>query len=818
MSLIKPVRGIALAAFFLFLAAASVLVYLRRSGMPARMGAHPVTGLDATVTVRWDEWGVPHVNADSQEDLARAMGWLHANDRMTQMELGRRAASGTLSEIVGEPAIEQDIYFHTLGFPEAAEKLWQSASEDSKKMLEAYAEGVNAWLLERKGRVTPGLKILGADPGPWTPQDSLRFALLMAQDLSFWNQRPEEERFQWLRAFGPEGVRDLLGDPDLHVPEAILELAGQKVEHAAAPSAPVAPSAPGDLTGLTGLTDKEQSDSANTEPNPEPTLLDGDPPSPGSNNWLIGGSRTESGKPLLANDPHLGLFLPSVWYQVQLRSPTYEAAGMTLPGTPGVVIGRGPAIAWAFTNTMLDDHDIFFEQVNDQGQVLRGESWQDVVEEKRSLLLRDGSRHAFTIRRTDIGPLLDADPKRGLPARSVAWTAHYPGDPIAALVNLARAETPEQAQAAIEGYVCPAQNLVAGFPNGDLLYTVLGRVPDRKRGDGRLPAPAWDPTYGWNGLRPRPTNPTMVNPEDDLIVTANHDIRPKGYALPLTAEFFAPFRADRIRESLLAKEKWDRQSFADLQLDAHSLFAVDLVEILKAEAPFEGDAQSAFETLSAWDGTMAPKGPAGLFALLSRELSAQIFADESTAAELEHSVSHRDRVHRVLRGDMSQSWLDNVKTEAVEDRHAILQSSLEKAWQTAEQHWSGRTSQWDYGWLHSLRLNHRLDAVPFYGGWTRRGPYPVAGSSTTILAFGSRWREDGRQHITYGPSMRWIVDWSEPDRAWAVLPGGQSGHPSDRHYDDQIRPYLDGELHVAPWSEEAIAEATKREMTLEPYP
>ena len=802
MSLIKPIRGFALGAFFIFLAAASTLVYLRRSGMPARMGNHPLAGLDAAVTVRWDDWGVPHVQAESQEDLSRAMGWLHANDRITQMELGRRAASGTLSEIVGEPAIEQDVYFQTLGFPEAAETLWQSASEDSKRMLEAYAEGVNAWLLERKGRVTPGLKILGADPDPWTPQDSLRFALLMAQDLSFWNQRPEEERFLWLKAFGPDGVRDLLGDPDLHVPAEILELAG----HAADASAPTTseadaePNAPG------------------TADSSKPALLEGDPPSPGSNNWLIGGSRTESGKPLLANDPHLGLFLPSVWYQIQLRSPTYEAAGMSLPGTPGVVIGRGPAIAWAFTNTMLDDHDIFFEKLNERGQVLRGEEWLHVTEERRSLKLRDGGSHDFTIRRTDIGPLLDADPKRGLPARSVAWTAHYPGDPIAAMVGLARAETPEQAQAAIETYVCPAQNLVAGFPNGDLLYTVLGRVPDRKLGDGRLPAPAWDPSYGWNGLRPRPTNPTVVNPEDDLIVTANHDIRPEGYALPLTAEFFAPFRADRIRESLLAKEKWDRQSFADLQLDDRSLFALDLMEILKQEAPFEGDAQEAFDTLSSWDGTMATQGPSALFALLERELSAQIFGDESAAAELERSVSHRDRVHRILRGEMSAAWLDNVETEAVEDRHAILQTSLEEAWKTAKQHWKGRTSRWDYGWLHSLRLNHRLDAVPVYGSWTRRGPYPVSGSSTTILAFGHRWREDGRQHITYGPSMRWIVDWSEPDRAWAVIPGGQSGHPSDRHYDDQIGPYLEGELHEAPWSEEAIEAATRRRMTLLPSP
>lgn len=783
MSLVKPLRGIGLVLFLLFMTALSVLVYLRRSGMPSRIDDHILEGLDAEVTVRFDQWAVPHVNAANDLDLFRAMGWLHANDRLTQMELGRRAIQGRLSELVGEPGVQSDVYFLTLRFPELADRLWQSASADSKRVLEAYAEGVNGWILERKRRVTPGLKMLGAIPDPWTPQDSLGFALLMAQDLSFWDQRPEEERFQWLRAFGADGLRDLLNDPNLHIPASTLALA-------------------------------EDQASAKDRP-PEP-IEEGDPASPGSNNWAIGGSRTATGKALLANDPHLGLFLPSIWYQIQLRGPGYEAAGMSLPGAPGVVIGRGPEVAWAFTNTMLDDHDVFFEQVNDQGQVRRDDQWVDVSEETLTLRLRGDEEHTFTRRGTDIGPLLDADPERGLPARSLAWTAQLPADPIQTLLRVPMAATPEDLEAAIEGYACPAQNLVAAFADGELMFTVLGRVPDRKLGDGRLPAPAWDSAYGWNGARPRSTNPTVVQPVDDMIVTANHDIRPAGYGLPLTAEFFSPFRADRIRQRLETKNDWQREDFARMQMDAVSLFALDLIAVAKAEAPFEGDAQSAFDLLSSWNGEMSLKGAPALFALFERELSKRIFQDEAEAAGLKRSVAHRDRVHRILHGKMDPRWLDDVSTDAVEDRKQILQASLAAAWRRASELWPGRSSRWDYGWLHSLRLNHRLDAVPLFGRWSRRGPYPVPGSSSTILALGHRWRDDGRQQITYGPSMRWIVDWSEPDKAWAVIPGGQSGHPSDSHYDDQVAMFLEGKLHEAPWSEERIDLLAVHELSLLP--
>ncbi|MCB1033914.1 MAG: penicillin acylase family protein, partial [Acidobacteria bacterium] len=407
---------------------------IRRSGMPQRTGSARFDGLREAVEVRFDEWGVPDIEADSLLDAVAAQGWLHANDRMTQMELGRRSAAGRLAEVVGEVALPLDRASRTLRLRETAEKLLTWASPESRSALEAYASGVNAWIRSRGKDLPPGLRLLRIEPEPWTPADSLSFVLLMASDLSFWQGRPEEERFAWLRAFGEEKLRDLLGEEDLQISGDLLELA-----------------------------EKPQPQAASAAMARSPTRDASAPPLLGSNGWVLGGSRTAGGVPLVANDPHLGLHLPSVWYQVLIRSPEYEAAGMSLPGLPGVVIGRSPDLAWAFTNTMLDDHDLYFEELDARGlEVRRGDSFVPLEVREEEIAVRGGDPVPLTLYTTDRGPLLPADPQRGLPPRSLAWTMYLPSDPLSAFLALARARTLDEVPVAVAGYVAPAQNLMVG--------------------------------------------------------------------------------------------------------------------------------------------------------------------------------------------------------------------------------------------------------------------------------------------------------------------------------------------------------------------
>ncbi|MCP4658142.1 MAG: penicillin acylase family protein [bacterium] len=748
-------------------------VWLRGGGRPVRDGEHSIPGLKARVAVRWDRWGVPHIAADSEQDLAAALGFLHANDRFTQMELGRRAAFGRLSEFLGESMLNVDVYFRTLRLGHVAQAMWENSGPRARRWFAAYATGVNAWLTERGADLPPGLRLLGVEPEPWEPAHSMAFALLMSRDLSFWNDRPEEKRFQWLREFGAVRVRELLGPEDLHLPEEILALARE----GGAPSG--------------------QAESTS------------EAPAIGSNNWAVGGSRTASGRALLANDPHLGLHLPGTWYQVHMRSPEYQAAGMTLPGIPGVIIGRGPHLAWAFTNTMLDDHDLFFEILDDSGErYRRGDRWQPLVVEEETIRIRGGATHTVTVRSTDHGPLLEQDSQRGLPPRSLAWTAYENSNPLEALFGLVGAATAEEALAAIEGYVCPAQNLVVAFASGELLYTVLGRVPQRLRGDGLLPSPGWDTSYGWDGLRPRDTNPTVIAPADDLLVTANHDIRPPGYAHDLSAEFETGHRAARIREALEKRDDWDWESFAELQTDVVSLYAGDVLAALAGE--YEGEARRAYEVLAGWDKAMDRRGPAALYALVERQLFAGIFGDEARATGVP-PVNRRGPLLRLLRGEIDPIWFDDAGTPATETRHEVLSDVLAAAWRQGRERWGDDVAAWSYGELHQLTLRHRLDAVPVFGAWLRRGPFAVPGSATTVGLFTGSWQRD-RQQVSVGPSMRWVVDWSRPELAFSVMPGGQSGHPADPHYDDQLSDFLAGRLHPAPYSEEAIRAATVAEM------
>jgi penicillin amidase len=516
---------------------------------------------------------------------------------------------------------------------------------------------------------------------------------------------------------------------------------------------------------------------------------------------------------MLANDPHLGLGLPAVWYQMSLRAPGFEVSGMSLPGAPGIVIGRGPVVAWAFTNTMLDDHDLFLEEVDEStGTYRRGEVWVPLEVETQEITVRGGEVHQLVLRSTDRGPLLEAKEERGLPARSLAWTAYQGGDPLGALRRLSQATTPEEAIEGIGSYICPAQNLVAAFASGEILFTVLGRIPDRLQGDGLLPSPGWDQSYGWRGLRPRQSNPTIVDPEEGYLATTNSDNRPIDYPLAISANYDTDHRRRRIAQSLEERTDWTVEALADLQMDLYSLYAQDVLAALGNE--YQGEAGQAMTTLRAWDGRMDMRGPSALYALLERNLTRGVFTDEAAAVGL-GSISSRGRLLRVLSGSGGRDWWDDVSTPEVESREQISRQALAAAWRETQERWGEDSASWNYGALHTLTLQHPLEGVPLLGTWLRRGPFEMPGSASTVAAFGAHWRGDALD-VTYGPSMRWIVDWSQPDRAFAALPGGQSGHPMDAHYDDRIGPYLAGELQESFWSEEGIAASAVSRMQLLP--
>lgn len=759
---------------------------VRRSALPERAGVFAVASLDGEATVRFDDRGVPHVTAASERDLATALGWLHANDRLAQMELLRRRVAGRLAEVLGKRALALDLDARRLGMRTAAEGHVAALDPESLALAEAYCDGVNAWLDGRRRRELPPLfRVLKIDPEPWTPADCMSVPMVMARGLSFPTGHPEERRLTWLGALGPARTQELVGGPPLAIDPEVLERA-----RALAPS-------PGSA--------------------PPPAAATAEPfAGGGSNNWALGASRTDTGAPLVANDPHLFLMAPGIWYAAHLDSPDVRLAGLTIPGTPGVLIGHNGRVAWSFTNARLDDSDIFLEELDDEGtRVRRGDAWEPLEARVETVRVRAGKDRDVLVRHSEHGPLLPADTARGLPPRSIAWTALRPADPMRSFRLLARAETVDDALAAAALQPFLAQNMVTADKAGGLAFTVAGRRPDRRGTDGRLPAPAWRPGVGWAGLLPHAANPLVVRPAADLLITANEDVRPPGYDDHYGDMFDTDHRARRIRELLESRGAWTAADAAAAQGDIVSLYAHELVPLLGCDAGAE--AARALALLQSWDGTMEGGAAPLLFAHVERALFEDLLGDDLAAAGLAPLplLDRRPALLRLLRGELSPAWFDDARTPREEDRDEALVAALDRGWREATALHGEEPRNWDFDAHHKLTLAHPLGSLPLIGGWFDRGPVRVPGSDTTVAASGGPM-EDGELRVAWGASARVVFDLADPDRSRLCLPLGQSGHPSDAHYDDQLDDYVAGRSRTLAWSAAAVEAACASTLRLVP--
>ncbi len=741
-----------------------------RGGLPWRSGERALAGLEAPVEVRFDRRGVPHVRAESFEDGCAALGFLHANDRCLQLELIRRAVSGRLSEVFGASQVATDRRLRQLGLRETAEAWFEALGKDSRRALEAYAAGVNAWFAARGDDLPPHFRLLGAAPEPWTPVDSLGVALLMDLRLS------PPDRQEWanervLRVLGPAALRDLLFDQELQIPGRLKAVA----ERGPDASRAFDPPAPGELGG--------------------------------SNNWAVAGSRATGDSALLAGDPHLWLSLPAQWYLATVHAGDYRAAGATLPGMPLVIIGGSGVRAWSFTTTGLDTHDFVVEEVGPEGRLRRGERWIDVAEREERIGVRFAEAQSFVVRRSDLGPFFPAEGAQ--PASSLQWAAATPADPLALFKGLALEPELERLLADAEGYVAPVQNLMIAQADGRVGYAVVGRGPQRPAGvsDGWLAHSAADNT--WVGLRPGASNPRWLDPAEGFAVTANADVRPAGYALPFPSDFAHPSRRDRALEALGGRDSWSLEEVAALQLDTRSPLAAELSRSIGRL--LEGGPQAALgERLMAWAANgadFADESPAALYLRATRELALVLFTDEFDA--LGRDVPGPRVADRLLAdlfaGRCEHDWWD----VAEESRPRVVADACARAqgWLEARQ---GPAESWSVGEFMELDLDHALSELPLIGGWLGRGPFPRRGHPSTLDAHWCEWEldaegRDSRLLVYGGASVRFRSEPGRPESAAAGLPGGQSGHPMDAHYDDLLEGWLAGEAHPLPWEPPAAA-------------
>jgi penicillin amidase len=754
-------RLTAVAAALAGLLLAGGYFYLRQS-LPQTKGEIRLAGLTAPAEVMRDRYGIPHIFAASLEDASFALGYVHAQDRLWQMEMSRRIAAGRVAELVGAGALETDRFLRTLGVRRSAEANLRVLDAETRKLLESYAAGVNAFLASDP--VLPlEFWLTGARPEPWTPVDSVAWTKMMAWDLGG-NFRNELLRMSLARKLPLARIHQFLPPyPGEQPPEIV------------------------DLKELYGALERDAVQLAQFAPDNDGL---------GSNNWVVSGARSESGKPLLANDPHLGLTAPPVWYFAHLSAPGVNVIGSTLPGVPGIILGRNERIAWGFTNTGPDVQDLYIEKLDASGGYLAPEGARQFQVIEETIRVKGAESEKLRVRVSRHGPVIsdvlrtaqDAAPRGHVIA--FAWTALAEDDrSMQAALKFARAREWDGFLAAASDFQSPQQNIVYADIEGNIGFVAAGRVPVRKPANdlkGMAPAPGWLAKYDWDGYIPFEQLPRSFNPASGAVVTANHRITPPGYAHFISSNWEPPYRADRIQELLDAAPRHTAQSFARIQADVVSLAMRELLPHLLAARPRSEEARKALALLAKWDGAMAPERSEPLIAWAWwRELTRAIYADELGDAFRQNWLSRAVFLGHVLSGDAEHAhWCDDVRTPAVETCEELLALSLDAALADLAKRHGGDPARWRWGEAHTARHEHRpFGRQPLLARFFDiRVPSP--GDAYTVNVGRNNLNDDAQPFANrHAASLRAIYDLSDLEKSLYIHSGGQSGNLFSDHYE-----------------------------------
>ncbi len=747
----------------------AVLLYAALSvwlTFPTVSGTIRVSGQAAAIRIETDSRGVPTIRAQSIPDALFGLGYAHARDRLWQMEFQRRVGSGRLAEILGEGLVPADRLLRTIGFRRAAEATAERLSESARRLLEAYASGVNAFLAADSARPIE-FRILRVVPEPWTPVDSLVWAKMMAWDLAG-NAREEIRRASFIEAVGADRAAQLL--PLAGSTPAILS---EGEWPSRSPSSPPVPRRSASTVPWGALGQAFESVAALG-------LAAGE--DLGSNSWVIAGSRTASGKPILANDPHLGLRTPSVWYLASIDAPGLRATGATLPGVPGVIIGRNDRIAWGLTSLEPDVQDLFVETVDraDPSRYRHRGEWRRFDERRETIRVRGGGDVVLTVRASVHGPIvtdvLTGAARLGA-AVSLAWTGLEADDRTSeAFFAIDTARDWKEFLAATRLLRAPAQNLVYADVEGRIGYAVGGAAPVRPRADGLTPV-SGEGEDDWAGVVPAEQMPFAVDPPRGFIVTANNRVF-AGDLYPFGLTWAEPYRAARITEMIEAKPRLTAGDVSAMQLDRVSLQARELLPFLLDTAPADAASREALGRLARWNGEMAPDSiPAAIYAAW--------FVELAKMPEDELGVVPRGRTRGRFLIDAfrrDSSWCDDVRTPRVETCGQFRAASLMRALAALESRLGRSAAGWRWERLHRAVFPHDVFSQVrflrrFFDLEVGQGG---DGTTPNVGAFA----QDGSFEMDDGPSYRQIVDFADPSRSLYVHTTGQSGNVFARHYRD----------------------------------
>lgn len=743
-------------------------------------GEIEVPGLAEPVEVLRDRWGIPYLTASSLDDLWFAQGFVTASERLFQIDLALRAAAGRLSELFAELTLPQDKFARVVGFGRIGEREAERWSAASRAMVERFVAGARAWI-----QVMPAAPVeyallavppdLPAELGPW----AAAFAYAAWGLSGNWDL--ELLRVHLVEALGPEAAADLLP--------------------------PLPPTPPGEVAG--GLAGR---------------LLDAMPRArgQGSNNWVLAGSRTATGKPLLANDPHLLAQQPIAWYELHLRAPGYEARGVAFPFAPGILVGATPHHAWGITNVSGDVQDLYEERLGDDGRAAEFDGeWVPVTVHREEIAVRGGEPVTVDVRETRHGPILEAETIGILDlefvpldrAYALRWTAADGLLEPAALVDVATAPGFDGFRHALRGLSCPGQNVVYADVEGTIGYQLTGRYPVRRAGDGTAPVPGWTSDHEWEGWIAFEDLPWSADPERGHLVTANNRTYEETYPHLIGGDFHTPFRARRITELIEhADAPLTVEAVARFQTDTISLPARTLLPLLTALEPETDDERWAFDLLRGWGGDQrAESAAAAVYNAWVAELVRTLLGRVDPAT-VDRYLAWREPFVCVALPALLERDPPAWTGESAWDEP--LRRSLAAALELLAERLGADRSAWRWGALHRVRFAHPLARMPGLAELFGAAEHELPGDEQTVLQAGFDGRSGFEPVVV--PSWRFVADLADLDRSVAVITTGQSGNPTSPHWNDQAPLWIAGELRPAPVTRSAVEAAAIHRLTLRP--
>ncbi|TYS79165.1 penicillin acylase family protein [Rossellomorea aquimaris] len=738
--------------------------YIDRS-LPVTSGTISLNGLSQDVEVIRDKDGVPHILAQNEKDLYMAQGYVQAQDRLFQMDLSRRQASGRLSEVVGEKAIDRDKFFRTFGLRRAAEVSFTAYPDEAKQLLEWYAVGVNAYMQEAtdEGRLPIEFTLLGYKPEKWTPIDSLTIGKYMAFDLGgHW--QGQAFRYWALENLPKDKAYDLSPSYPEDAPAILSDIGEVQV-------------------------DMEQSFAGAVIP----------PEFNGSNNWVVSGEKTASGKPLLADDPHLSLGTPSIWYQMHLESPQVNVSGVIFAGIPGIILGHNEQIAWGVTNTGPDVQDLYVEKQNeeDPSLFLYDEKWERATVIEEPIKVKDGDTIPYEVTITRHGPVISefAHQNESGKVLSMRWTALDPSLELLAILNINKAKDWDEFEEALKDFHVPTQNFVFASEDGTIAYKANGKIPIRKKGDGLLPVPGWDPDYEWEGFIPFEELPKVINPESGFIATANNKVVTDEYPYHISHHWAQPYRYMRISEYLEAEKDLSLSDMKDLQMDQVNLHAREMVPILIEDmesGSLTAKEKEAVELLKSWNNKDDKKQAAPLvFHQWMNEISTGLFKKDIPKDMMKLFEGRQSVVDELIRkahnGEESQWFVDRGGYQT------FLTASLTQALDELEEAYGSSMDEWEWGLYHRVYFEHPLSGASSVLKWflNDRDPEPVGGSRVTVGA--ASYNESGI--VNHGASWRFVIDTENMNNGYHIVGPGQAGHYKSKWYQNQMDAWKNGDYH-----------------------